>query len=121
MIKGIGIDICDIKRLKTAMEKNKGFIKRVFSEREISYCGGKKQPYLHFAGRFAVKESFIKAVSIDRAIKLREIETKNTPEGRPEIIKKGKVNKLLKKVRAKKIHVSISHTGGAAAAVCVLE
>ncbi len=121
MIKGIGIDICDIKRLKTAAGKNRGFIKRVFSGHEIKYCSAKKQPFLHYAGRFAVKESFIKAVSTDRAIKLREIETKNTTKGKPEIIKNSRVNKALKKVKAKKIHVSISHTGGAAAAVCVLE
>ncbi len=121
MIRGIGIDICDVKKLKTAVKKNKKFLTRVFSAMEIVYCKGKKESFLHYAGRFAVKESFIKAVSVDKLIRLNEIETKNNRNGKPDIIVKGKVKALLKKKKAKKIMISISHTKAAAAAVCILE
>jgi len=120
MIKGIGIDICDIKRLGKAIRKNKRFLKRVYSEREINYCGPKKNSILHYAGRFAVKEAFIKAVSFDKTIKLNEVEVINNRQGRPDIAMTPAIKALLKKKKGKDINISISHTHAAAVAVCVI-
>ena len=120
MIKGIGIDICDIKRLESAVKKNKLFLKRVYSEREIQYCSGKKNSILNYAGRFAVKEAFIKAVSTDKTIKLNEIEVVNNSNGKPEIVLNNVIKAVLKKKKAKKLSISISHTHDAAAAVCII-
>ena len=121
MIRGIGIDICDMNKLKRAIKERRGFLKRVFSPAEILYCSGKKRPILHYAGRFAAKEAFIKAVSIDRGIRLNMIDTRNDAHGRPGITVNTSVRALLRKKRAKKIMISITHTKTAAAAVCVLE
>jgi holo-[acyl-carrier protein] synthase len=119
MIKGIGVDICDIRKLKGAIERNKNFLNRVFSEREIKYCKTKKNSIIHFAGRFAAKEAFIKAVS-NKKIKLKEIETINDKSGRPDI-RLTKVIKLnLKKKNANRINLSISHTDSTAVAVCII-
>ncbi len=120
MIKGIGIDICDIKRLQTAIKKNKRFLKRVYSEREIAYCSAKKNSILNFAGRFALKEAFIKAVSTDKTIKLKEIETVNNAHGKPEIVLSPVIKAILKKKKGKSLSISISHTHDAAAAVCII-
>ncbi|MEI7541657.1 MAG: holo-ACP synthase [bacterium] len=120
MIKGIGVDICDIKRLKTAIKKNKRFLKRVYSDREIQYCSGKKNSILNFAGRFAVKEAFIKAVSTDKSISLNEIEVVNNNHGKPEIVLNLAIKTILKKKKAKNLSISISHTHNAAVAVCIL-
>ncbi len=120
MIKGIGIDICDIKRLKNAITGNKRFLKRVYSEREIKYCSAKKHSILNYAGRFAVKEAFIKAVSFDKTISLNEIEVLNNSHGKPEIVLNAKVRSLMKKKKGTGLNISISHTHDAAAAVCVI-
>ena len=61
---GIGIDIIDIKRFrKIPYAKNKRFYQRNFQQSEIDYCLKYRQPAQHFAGKFAIKESIIKAIS----------------------------------------------------------
>ncbi|CCQ20289.1 Holo-[acyl-carrier-protein] synthase [Listeria monocytogenes N53-1] len=55
MIKGIGLDMIDLERVKQVVEKNPRFIERVLTEKEIKqfekYEGNRKIEYL--AGRFA--------------------------------------------------------------------
>ncbi len=59
-----GTDIIEIKRVQEYIDLNKGFINRVYTEREIEYCESKnKQKYQHYAARFAAKEATFKAVS----------------------------------------------------------
>ncbi len=120
MIKGIGIDICDIERFKKAVKKNRKFLARIFSAGEIAYCRVKKNAVLHYAGRFAVKEAFIKAVSTDKSIALNEIEVANDGFGKPEIVLSPRIKGLLRSKKGKKLSISISHTHDAAAAVCVI-
>ncbi len=120
MIIGLGIDICDINKLKRPL-KNKRFLKRVFSKKEIEYCKIKKNAILHFAGRFAVKEAFLKAVSDRKDIPLCKIETVNDAYGKPEIAKTPFVKNLLKKKKVKKIFISISHIDALSVAACILE
>lgn len=121
MIVGLGIDICDIEKLRRPVKSNKRFIERVFSKKEQEYCRARKNAVLHFAGRFAVKEAFIKAVSVDKSISLADIETVNNADGKPEILVNGRIRAMMRKKGAKRIHVTISHIDSAAAAVCILE
>lgn len=120
MIKGIGIDICDIKRFGAAIRKNGRFLARVFSPGEIAYCRMKKNSVIHFAGRFAVKEAFIKSVSTDKTIALNEIEVVNDRYGKPEIAMTPRIRAVMRLKKGKKLSVSISHTHNSAAAVCVI-
>ncbi|MCE5300841.1 MAG: holo-ACP synthase [Spirochaetia bacterium] len=120
MIKGIGIDICDIKRLEKVIKNNRAFLKRVYSPAEIMYCSGKKRPGIHYAGRFAVKEAFIKALSTDKSIPLNAIEVKNDVHGKPSLVITPRIRAALKKKNAVRLEVSISHTHTSAAAVCII-
>jgi holo-[acyl-carrier protein] synthase len=120
MIKGIGIDICDIKKLAKAVKGSKKFILRVYSAKEIEYCSAKKHGMLNYAGRFAAKEAFIKAVANDKSIRLNEIEIINDSHGKPEIQLNSKIRAILKRNKASRLSLSITHTQAAAAAVCVI-
>lgn len=61
---GIGIDIVDIDRFKKIpYESNKNFYKKIFNVSEIKYCLKFKEPYKHFAGKFAIKEAVKKSIS----------------------------------------------------------
>jgi len=63
-IFGIGIDIVDIDRFKKIPYKsNKNFYKKIFTTSEIKYCLKFKEPYKHFAGKFAIKEAVKKSIS----------------------------------------------------------
>ena len=60
MIKGIGVDILDIGRMEKIIEKDDRFVKRVFTEEEISYCDSKVNKAQHYAARLRLKKLFLK-------------------------------------------------------------
>ena len=58
MTDGIGVDIVEICRFKKIKYNLKpSFYKKLFKQNEIDYCLKFKNPYEHFAGKFALKES----------------------------------------------------------------
>ena len=97
----IGIDIVNVTRFrKKPLRNNLNFYKKIFSESEINYCKKFSSPYEHFAGKFAIKESVIKAV-LDK-IPLKNICVSNS-KNKPRIKINGRLNKKYDFV------VSISH------------
>jgi holo-[acyl-carrier protein] synthase len=62
-IIGLGIDATDIPRIAATIERyGDRFLQRVFTEGEIAYCMRRRNPAIHFAGRFAAKEAAMKAL-----------------------------------------------------------
>lgn len=107
------------------IQKNKGFVESVFTERELEYCMAHKNRYQHFAGRFAAKEACLKALGrglsaagIDNALK--EIEVINLASGRPDLQVKGWVAAACRGKGIYQQTVSISHTGQYAVASVVM-
>ena len=108
---GIGIDIVNVDRFSSKLYfKNKEFYAKIFTKNEINYCIKFKDPYTHFAGKFALKEAVIKA--IDKKISLLDIETfhKNNI---PQV-------KLKNEIKNSSIS-SISHENNVTVAVFLLE
>jgi holo-[acyl-carrier protein] synthase len=63
MIGGIGTDIVAIRRITECMRKyGDHFLRKVFTDPEIEHCKGTAAPEVHFAGRWAGKEAFFKAL-----------------------------------------------------------
>lgn len=63
MIIGIGADIADIGRIESMIRKyGDRFCAKVFTGTEIAYCSKMANPAIHFAGRWAAKEAFYKAL-----------------------------------------------------------
>ena len=108
---GIGIDIVDINRFKEIPYKEKiTFYEKIFDKKEIEYCLQFKDPYPHFAGKFALKESVIK--SIHDKISFLDIQTSNSKYG-PTI------NLLGKKAKKYSFLCSVSHEKEFAIAVVI--
>ena len=62
-IIGLGIDATDIPRIVSTIERyGERFLQRLFTEGEIAYCKRRREPAIHFAGRFASKEAAMKAL-----------------------------------------------------------
>lgn len=102
MIEGIGVDIVSIKRIKKLYEKfGVKFLNKIFTEKEIEYSLKHANPYPYLAARFAVKEAVIKALKKPEALKLKDIELINNPDGSPTVLLKGD--------KKEEIFVSISH------------
>ena len=112
MIYGIGVDLVKIQRIEQAVKRwGRRFLDRIFTPIEQEYSYRQKQPFLHLAGRFAVKEAVLKALGtgLRSGIRWVEIEVVNQPSGKPEVRVSGKVKSLLRQHRIAAIHVSISH------------
>jgi len=123
MIKGTGIDIIEVARLKKMVEKGNRFIEKVFTPSEIEYCRGKYRQEIHFAARFAAKEAFFKALGTGwrDGMAWTEISVVNDPLGKPEIILSGKTLEYFKKNNCRNLHLSISHTKEYAVASVIIE
>ena len=120
MIIGVGIDLVKSDRIKQAVQKwDKRFLNRIFTAHEQEYSFSSKSPYLHLAGRFAVKESVFKALGTgwSGGVQWIEIGVVNesaghppgTGTGKPRVEVTGKVKTLMDKRGVKEILVSISH------------
>ena len=71
---GIGIDVIEVNRFSSKkLSENEEFYRKIFTKNEIDYCTKFKNPYTHFAGKFALKEAVIKALK--KKINLLDIET----------------------------------------------
>lgn len=62
-IIGLGLDATDIDRIADTIERyGDRFLRRIFTDGEITYCSRRRVPAIHFAGRFAAKEAAMKAL-----------------------------------------------------------
>jgi holo-[acyl-carrier protein] synthase len=62
-IIGLGLDATDIPRIAAVIARfGDRFVHRIFTEGEIAYCTRRREPAIHFAGRFAAKEAAMKAL-----------------------------------------------------------
>lgn len=123
MIIGIGVDLIDVTRFESIIYKWKQrFLRRVFTDKEISYCNTKKHPAQRFATRYAAKEAFIKALFPrgQKGIRLKDIEI-DQRENRPVVNLNGRVKELADKRKIKDIHLMVSHDGDYGIANVVLE
>lgn len=118
MILGLGNDIVEIERIKSAIEKTPRFKTKVFTEKEIEYISKKSNPYPSYAGRFSAKEAIAKALGTGvRGFKLTDIEILNDELGKPHVALLGDIGR---KYKEKKIQISISHSREYATAVAIL-
>jgi holo-[acyl-carrier protein] synthase len=62
-IIGIGLDATDIPRIAATIARfGDRFTHRIFTDAERAYCLRRREPAVHFAGRFAAKEAAMKAL-----------------------------------------------------------
>lgn len=123
MIFGIGIDIIEVARVEKMTKKDDKFLQKIFTPIEIEYCRKFKNGAQNFAGRFAVKEAFLKAMGTgwSNGLKFNEIETVNDDLGKPEITLLGGTKEYFEERKLKFAHVSIAHLKELATAVVVIE
>ncbi len=111
-IFGIGTDIIECVRIRQMIERHgELFLRRVFTEREISYCQNRKRAIEHFAGRWAAKEAILKAIGTGwgNGIAWTDIEIRHDPAGKPHVMVCGGAKDTMVQARIADILVSISH------------
>ena len=120
MIRGIGLDLCDIARMRKAVSQ-KGFRERVFSVEEISYAESKADPATHYAAAFAAREALSKATGWGMAmLGIKSCPIERTKTGPRFVFDEKTLSKFFDE-GINNIFLTISHDAGVAAAVVVLE
>ncbi len=111
-IIGNGVDIIKNSRINNSL-KIKGFLNRIFTEKEIQQGKKLKNKINFYAKRFAAKEAFVKAIGTGfrSEINFIDIEIKNYKSGKPYILLSKKLKNFLKKkfkIQKYKVFLSIS-------------
>tara|TARA_A100001011_G_scaffold46849_1_gene44276 strand:+ start:348 stop:719 length:372 start_codon:yes stop_codon:yes gene_type:complete len=96
-IIGIGVDIIQNNRIKNLL-KNKKFLGRIYSDRELKLSKQNKNKVAYFAKRFAAKEAFSKALGTGfrSGLEFKDIEIVNDKVGKPLYVKNKKIIKIVK-------------------------
>jgi holo-[acyl-carrier protein] synthase len=124
MILSIGIDIVEVYRIRQTIARTPRFATRVFTERERAFCEGKGVAAAQsYAGRFAAKEAFLKALKTGWRGKItwHEIEVVSDSQGVPDLNITGEASRILETRDAARVHLSISHTSEHAIAEVIFE
>lgn len=124
MIISIGIDIAEVYRIRDTIARTPRFSARVFTDAEREYCESKGAAAAQsYAGRFAAKEAFLKALKTGWRGKIawQDIEIVLDENGAPSLNVTGEAAVLLEKLGANRVHLSMSHTTEHAVAEVILE
>ena len=121
---GLGIDLCEIVRMERLLEQNDRFLQRYFTAEEQQYIHSRgKAGAESMAAMFAAKEALLKALGTGLSGKaaLAEIEVCHEESGRPRYRLLGAAQQALSDMGGSRVHLSLSHEAGIAAAVAVIE
>lgn len=110
MIKGIGIDIVEVERLRDIIQRwGERARKRMFTSKELKRGTlRKKGEFIYLAGRFAAKEAVVK--SLGRYTSWSEVEISREKNGSPCVTLKGKTKYTARDRGVKEILITLSHT-----------
>jgi holo-[acyl-carrier-protein] synthase len=128
MIYGIGTDICDIRRIRTSLERHgERFAAKVLSDGEMKMYRARSQRWpergIRFvATRFSAKEAFSKAVGLGMRMPMtwRHCEIGKLPSGQPTIILHGEL-KTWFDAKGLSAHITVTDEVDYAASFCVVE
>ncbi len=124
MILSIGVDIVEVYRIRETIARTPRFAERVFTAGEREYCESKGVAAAQsYAGRFAAKEAFLKAIQTGWRGKItwHDIEIISDAEGVPTLNITGEAKRIADDRGATSVHLSISHTTEHAVAQIILE
>src|SRR5437899_9271986 len=111
-IIGLGLDATDIPRIADTIERyGERFLRRIFTDGEMTYCMRRRVPAVHFAGRFAAKEAAMKALGTghSRGVLWRDVEVVR-PGGPPQLRLHGGAARQFAAIGGRTSLVTITHS-----------
>ncbi|MDB1145132.1 MAG: holo-ACP synthase [Alcaligenaceae bacterium] len=126
MIKGVGVDICEIARIRAVYEsQGQRFVKRLLGVQEQAifqarFDGNAQRGIAYLASRFAAKEAFSKAygAGIGQDFNFQDIQILNYASGQPYCELSERLKSQLSDAR---IHISLSDEKTSVVAFVVIE
>lgn len=123
-IAGLGLDIVQVARIEAMLERRGNRARdRLFTAGEQAYCERRKRAANSYAGRFAVKEAVMKLLGTGwtRGVRWVDIEVVRPPGQAPTVLLHGATARIAAAKGITRVHITITHDAGLAAAVAVAE
>ena len=115
IIAGIGVDACEIARLKRALAGRAGarFKQRVFTAGEQAYCDARgRARFESYAARFAAKEATMKALGTGwgQGLGFTDVEVEREGDAAPRLVLHGAAERAAARLGIVRCHLSVTHT-----------
>jgi holo-[acyl-carrier protein] synthase len=127
MIIGIGLDICDIRRIEKALNRwGDRFTQKAFTDVEREKSDRRANRAASYARRFAAKEACTKALGtgLSQGVFLRDIGVVNKPGGAPTLALTGgaalRLEKMTPPGKTLNVHVSLTDDFPMAQAIVII-
>jgi holo-[acyl-carrier protein] synthase len=115
---GVGLDLVDIERFRTVLERRPTLRARLFTTGELALAGQRLDPVPALAARFAAKEATMKALRVGLgAFSFQDVEVLRLSSGAPDLRVSGAAAALAAERGVTAWHVSLSHSVTTAGAV----
>lgn len=123
MIVGLGIDVASVERIARSLERfGERFWERILTAEERADLADRRADRAAaLAGRFAAKEALSKALGAPRDVWWQDVVVRRARGGRPQLELRGPATVRAKELGVARMHLSLTHDAGVAAAVVVLE
>jgi len=118
---GIGLDLIDLPRFEALYgARDPDVLARCFTSQEIADVGDGEDGLARLAGRFAAKEAVLKLIGgLSDGMALTDIEVIVGPGGAPDVALAGLARARADERGIGRIHLSLTHSAMAAAAVAI--
>jgi holo-[acyl-carrier protein] synthase len=124
VIVGLGMDVVDVARIQRILagpaERVERFLARCFTAAERAYCDPARDRATRYAARFAAKEAASKALGAPAGISWHDVEVVRG-DGPPALVLRGVAAAAAARAGAARVHVTLTHDAGVAAATVILE
>ncbi len=121
VIIGVGIDVVPVARFAESLARTPALADRLFTPAERRTVSGGARSAESLAARFAAKEAVAKALGAPGNLQWTDAEVVVAESGQPSLELTGTVAARATQLGAVAWHVSLSHDGGIASAVVVVE
>lgn len=125
MAVGIGVDVVDLERFQSVLQRRAQFVDRVFTADERAYCDRGKGAALRcqrYAARFAAKEAVMKVLGCGLgAYGFHDVAVARDDSGEPALVVRGKAAALAGERGITRWHLSLTHSDAVAIAFVVAD
>lgn len=114
----VGVDLVSVERVERLLGRYENARTRLFTERELAACEGRRRAGEHLAARFAAKEAVFKLLGrgIGDGLRWRDVEVLSDERGRPLAALSGRAAEWARDEGVGCVEVSLSHAAGLAIA-----
>jgi len=117
---GIGVDLVEVDRMRTALARTPTLAARLFTEGERAYATAARDPAERFAVRFAAKEAAMKALGVGLgAVDWHDIEVVRAASGAPSLVVTGRAAALAADAGVSTWLLTLTHTHHTAQAIAL--